>query len=141
MPLRALILFLITIGIGADNIQAQSLSSLKWQKRIIILMDAAGDTEIRNEQLSAFDSFKSDMEERDLLIFCYDGRQLLDADLNPSSYKLTSVNDLSFQGVILIGKDGGIKLKESFPVAPERIFALIDGMPMRRAELKRSGKY
>jgi len=141
MQLRIFFLILITMGIGAMNSQAQSLGTLKWKKRIIILMDAAEDTQVRNAQLAEFKAVESELQERDLLIFCYDGRHLLDADLNPTSYKLTSMNDRSFQGVILIGKDGGIKLKESYPVAPERIFSLIDGMPMRRAELKRSGKY
>lgn len=129
------------MGIGARNSQAQSLGSLKWQKRIIILMDTAEDTQVRNAQLAAFKAVGSELQERDLLIFCYNGRQLLNQDLTLSSYKIFGVDDLSFQGVILLGKDGGVKLKEPFPVAPQRIFSLIDGMPMRRAELKRSGKH
>ena len=141
MQLRIFIFILITMGIGTNNSQAQSLSTLKWQKRIIILMDAAGDIQVRNAQLTAFKSVESELQERDLLIFCYNGRQLLNQDLTPSSYKLSGVDDVGFQGVILLGKDGGVKLKEPFPVAPKLIFSLVDGMPMRRAEIKRSGKH
>jgi hypothetical protein len=34
----------------------------------------------------------------------------------------------------LIGRDGGVKLEVSRPVAPEEIWARIDAMPMRQAE-------
>ena len=37
--------------------------------------------------------------------------------------------------VSLIGKDGGEKLHRQQPVTPEEIFALVDTMPMRRAEM------
>ena len=41
--------------------------------------------------------------------------------------------------VVLIGKDGGEKLRAAEPSLQE-IFALIDGMPMRRAEIVQRGR-
>lgn len=38
--------------------------------------------------------------------------------------------------VVLIGKDGGEKLRRTAVVAPEELFALVDAMPMRRAEMR-----
>jgi hypothetical protein len=38
--------------------------------------------------------------------------------------------------VILVGKDGGVKLRSDEPVAAEELFALIDSMPMRRREMQ-----
>ena len=38
---------------------------------------------------------------------------------------------------ILIGKDGGIKLRADRPVAPDQLFGLIDSMPMRANEASR----
>lgn len=38
---------------------------------------------------------------------------------------------------ILVGKDGGAKLSSRSPVSEQRIFGLIDGMPMRREEMRR----
>ena len=38
--------------------------------------------------------------------------------------------------VLLIGKDGGVKLRSAEPVGAERLFALIDTMPMRRQEMR-----
>jgi len=39
--------------------------------------------------------------------------------------------------VLLVGKDGGVKLRRDKPVAASEIAALIDTMPMRREEMKR----
>jgi hypothetical protein len=38
--------------------------------------------------------------------------------------------------VVLIGKDGGEKLRRSTPLAPEELFAIVDAMPMRQAEVR-----
>ncbi len=38
--------------------------------------------------------------------------------------------------VLLIGKDGGIKMRSATPVAAEDILSLIDSMPMRQQEMR-----
>lgn len=38
--------------------------------------------------------------------------------------------------VMLIGKDGGIKLSQTSPVTNTELFELIDAMPMRRQEMR-----
>lgn len=38
--------------------------------------------------------------------------------------------------VVLIGKDGGEKLRQTSPLAPADLFALVDAMPMRQAEMR-----
>lgn len=43
--------------------------------------------------------------------------------------------DPGFQ-VILVGKDGGVKLRSDQPVAVPRLFSFIDSMPMRRREMQ-----
>jgi hypothetical protein len=37
--------------------------------------------------------------------------------------------------VLLVGKDGGVKLSSSEPIAASRLFSVIDAMPMRRQEM------
>lgn len=39
---------------------------------------------------------------------------------------------------VLLGKDGGAKLASSRPIPAERLFAEIDGMPMRQDEMRRA---
>jgi hypothetical protein len=43
--------------------------------------------------------------------------------------------------VALVGKDGGVKEAWRNPVDPDRIFALIDTMPMRRDEVRRRASH
>ncbi len=42
--------------------------------------------------------------------------------------------------VILVGKDGGEKLREEKSVPAQELFSLIDSMPMRQAELGERGR-
>ena len=39
--------------------------------------------------------------------------------------------------VLLIGKDGGVKLRSARPLDAETLFETIDAMPMRQAEMRR----
>jgi len=39
--------------------------------------------------------------------------------------------------VLLVGKDGGVKLSSSSPVSAQTLFATIDAMPMRRDEMRK----
>ncbi len=41
---------------------------------------------------------------------------------------------------LLVGKDGGVKLSASNAIGAERLFGLIDSMPMRRQEMRRRGQ-
>jgi hypothetical protein len=42
--------------------------------------------------------------------------------------------------VLLIGKDGGVKLRAEEPLPAAEFFALIDTMPMRRREMRERGE-
>ena len=101
-------------------------------------MDSRGERDVRNEQLKAFDGLEEEIKDRDLVLFCYDGKYLLDQQLRITPYQLTPGIAIDFQGVLLIGKDGGIKLRKPFPVKPSTLFETIDGMPMRKAEMRKS---
>lgn len=37
---------------------------------------------------------------------------------------------------LLVGRDGGVKLRSSWPIVSSELFARIDEMPMRRRELR-----
>ncbi len=104
-------------------------------------MDPEGETKARDKQLFVFQDLDAELRERDLLIFCYNGTTLLNRNLQASGYSLPEELDRQFHGVILLGKDGEVKLKAAYPVEPQSLFSLIDGMPMRRAEIRKSRKH
>lgn len=121
--------------------QSQSLKEYRWKNRIIILVDGENDTAKFQKQYEAITAEGSAFRDRDLILL------LLKEDLvelsndNESEIDGTQLRnelkiDPAFEGVILIGKDGGIKMREIFHVEPQTIFDLIDSMPMRQAEMK-----
>ena len=82
------------------------------------------------------------MEDRDMIVIELLGigssrmnRAILDQSNVDSIRRHFSVPQRSFR-VILIGKDGGIKLKRNDQIDLETIFELIDSMPMRKDEIR-----
>ncbi len=120
---------------------AQNLSELKRNKRVLLVMDTENDAAFRSEQLQIFDNYSEEMKERDLVTYCYTGDSMLDRNENPVAMDVTEVPEKDFQGVILIGKDGGVKSMDKFVVDPKTIFDRIDAMPMRQSEMRASKKH
>jgi Domain of unknown function (DUF4174) len=60
----------------------------------------------------------------------------------PKSRKIFDKYQISPQDftVILIGKDGFVKLRSKEIVSAERIYALVDAMPMRKDEMRKMKK-
>ena len=62
-------------------------------------------------------------------------REIMGA-ITPIPHTLTQALDLKYRDfltVVLIGKDGGEKLRQTSLLQPERLFQVVDSMPMRRA--------
>jgi hypothetical protein len=85
----------------------------------------------------------SGVRERDLLVFhvMEQGKSFLDSREIPSAEAQALRQRLGMAPgaftVVLVGKDGGVKLQQSGPVALSDIFGLIDSMPMRQREMLR----
>ncbi|MEP3208529.1 MAG: DUF4174 domain-containing protein [Maribacter sp.] len=125
---------------SSSEIQAQDLTNYQWKNRIILLKDTDLDSDWLQAQLKRLQSNSKELLEREVVLFLlsdnfvYDEKRLktnLQADTIISQYGLSS-----FEGLVLIGKDGGIKLQEEFIVNPTIIIELIDSMPMRMSEMK-----
>ena len=116
------------------HISAQKLSDYKWKHRIIILMN--GESPKVKEQLALFTSLEKELADRDLIILRYEDGKVLDGNSKTTDMDVNSIPYPDYNGLLLIGKDGGVKLKKPFVVVPNEVFALIDSMPMRRAEMK-----
>lgn len=144
MKFSFLILLLLSMT-TPHNSKAQSLDNYHWKNRILLLVDASPDTETLKKQLAELTSDKKALKERDILIFRVTPDAIYISDGDLSQLKAEKIYEdyglaASFKGTLLIGKDGSIKLKERFQVSPQQIFDLIDGMPMRKAEMKASAK-
>lgn len=127
---------LLVLMLQFNGMSAQELTEFKWKKRILLIIDSNNDLPARNIQVSKFVARNDEMKERDLDLFVCTGKEVLDKDGLKTNIDPAKISYGEFQGVILIGKDGGVKLRKKFIVEPNEVFDLIDQMPMRRAEMK-----
>jgi len=115
---------------------SQDLSDFKWKNRVVIFTDSDQKFSKAKPAMLAFKSQEKEVEERALLLLLYAQGSFYDDNGALLSLQSERLIKPSFEGVILLGKDGGVKFKEPYPVKAETIFNLVDSMPMRRAEMK-----
>jgi len=119
-----------------STLEAQDLNDFRWKNRVLLIMEPGNDLTKGKDQIILFSAFEQEMTDRDLIILVYDGKIIRDKTLKEISFDIRDIPYKDFQGVLLIGKDGGVKFKERFMVDPVLIFKLIDSMPMRQGEIK-----
>lgn len=121
-----------------EGLAMDSLSQLTWKKRIALVFGAAGEPRLER-QLEEFTGSGAGLADRDMVVLRVAGDDVgaVHGRIGPlSAARLrqeAGVGESEFQ-VILIGKDGGAKLKSGEFVSRAALFDLIDRMPMRRAE-------
>lgn len=125
---------------------AQEISSHKWENRVLVVL--AGDLEnpILKKQIEELTKHKVGLSERKLVIYISTPtkmKQGLDLESWETSNKTYNKYKGSKSGfeIILIGLDGGVKSRNENFTPTATLFTLIDGMPMRRQEIRRKGKW
>ena len=101
-------------------------------KRQLLLFTQNKDTGLAEKQLAIWKETQTEMGERDLTITVITGNELV--------YKKYKVDSQTEFTVILLGKDGGEKLRTQKLLTANKLFALIDAMPMRRQEMQKKEK-
>mgnify|MGYP003653586380 FL=1 len=129
--IKTIILLFIMYGY---TLTAQQLSDYKWKNRVLVLSDSPTYTNEFKKALQLIKDSSNEIEQRDLIIFIYKKDHLYNLDDKEVLFKNNTIEHM--KGYLLIGKDGGVKSIQSYPLKLEEIFELIDSMPMRRAEMK-----
>lgn len=137
--MRSVLFLIVVFALMSSKIKAQDLDVYQWKNRIILLKSNTFESDWLQAQLKRLNADRTQLKEREVLLLIItddlvynDRKQIMDlsADTIISTYDLSD-----FNGLVLIGKDGGLKLKEAFIVNPKEIFSLIDSMPMRKTEI------
>ncbi|MBD8553052.1 DUF4174 domain-containing protein [Rhizobium sp. CFBP 8762] len=118
------------------------LEQFRWKNRVLVVFaDRTGA--MANEQVERLKRVNPGATERDMVLVLIKGNAVQTfptarASLDASALRtrLNGPDDGSFE-VLLIGKDGGIKLRDTKPVATDALFTLIDTMPMRSNETRK----
>ena len=118
------------------NMAAQDLSNYTWKNRIVILYENDTNTADVKSALQIIDNNTSKFTERDILVFVYKDNVFYSVNRKATDIKKLDILPNTNDGYILIGKDGGIKFKASYPFNLAQLFNLIDSMPMRKSEMR-----
>ena len=118
------------------------LDSLRWKNRILILFSPSASDRAHRLQKQELESRSREVIERDLVVLeileqgsSRAGDRVLSKNAVESIRRRFDVRAGAFQ-LILIGKDGAVKLRSDQPGTAKDIFGLIDSMPMRRQEME-----
>ena len=121
---------------------AQKLSDFKWEKRLLIISNPTNYIEKESQQLQYLGPLDQDFTDSKLLVLKLRDKtySILNSKETTNVSDPKGINRLSLSetefSVLLIGLDGSIKLRQDQIISREDLFAIIDGMPMRRTELR-----
>lgn len=138
--MKAVALVLVCLNTSLVSSAAETLTSLgqlRWENRVLVILPPMAH---KQEQLT---QQERGVEDRDLIWFVVSNGSLKSNYAGDVSDQVRGEIAARFepgQPVVLIGKDGGVKARESRLNLME-LFSLIDSMPMRRDEIRRGNAY
>ena len=107
-----------------------NLTQYLWKNRIVLVFTPTASDSRFQMQTDLFEKSKSDLEERNILVFPVVGTD----EMKTRCQFRVSKEDFA---VVLIGKDGNEKHRWAGVAPIEQIDHRVDRMPMRRSEMQR----
>ena len=143
MKFNAAVLAAILMIVSNAPTRAQSEEILKhrWKHRVVLLLESDFAPTMASEQQEEFIANQKGMMDRRLVVYTVSSNGFRapgsaeEVEDGGELYERMKSLESPFE-LALIGLDGGVKERWSKPVQCEELFAIIDGMPMRRHELK-----
>jgi len=124
----------------------QNLEQHEWKDRILIINAESEASKTYQNQIEELRNSSSALKERKLVIYQVIGNKYELVDFDTKEIKaggkisenmgVDILTDTVPFEIILIGLDGGIKLRKADIIRKEELFNLIDSMPMRSSELR-----
>ena len=119
---------------------AQKIEDHQWRNRVLLVYSSDRNSTEAKKQLSILKENSIGIKDRKLIIYRFTKEHYtinFKKSWQKSNYLFKKyVNNLKEFQVLLIGLDGGIKLKQQTVLNTVSLFKLIDGMPMRKRALK-----
>ena len=110
------------------------LAPYRWSARVIVASAPDVDDPALAHQRALFARMGRQAETRHLVLVEAVGD-------SAKARALREALDIDGRGfaAVLVGKDGGAKLRASHPLGPDDLFPVIDAMPMRQREMRGRG--
>ena len=133
---------LIFLFINTGFSQNDPLGDLKWKQRVLLLLSDSESNVLYQQQLAELEKLDSEFDVRKLLVIdVRKDKYRIRNDANTKwrsddyLYARYNPNEESFY-VVLIGLDGGVKLRQIPLIKRQELFDRIDAMPMRSSEIR-----
>lgn len=137
--LKAALFILFFLNI--NTIYSQNMKSHRWENRLLLMLTDSTNSCIYKNQIAELKAHEKGLKERRLLVYQikkdgYKTGLIEQSDWQKSTdlYKTYKKPNMPFE-ILLIGLDGGIKLRQSKLLHCEDLFSIIDVMPMRKSEI------
>ena len=136
------VIFLVisAAALGPAQATAAELSDYLWQRRPLLLFAPSESDPQLLETMRRIAASRCDFADRDMVLgrIVTEGTSTLDGNVVDPNQAQKLFSDFGIGAntfsVVLIGKDGGEKLRVADVPDLQSIYAVIDGMPMRARE-------
>lgn len=121
----------------------QNLDSHRWNDRLLILLAETPENKLFKKEYQTLLKVRKGLNERKLVIYLITpNRQKhsipgLNWIASTRQFKALKKTDKTCE-IILIGLDGGVKLRRDTFISAQQLFDVIDAMPMRASELRKN---
>lgn len=117
--------------------EVKQLDDYKWKNRIVLYFPSS-----ENPDFAEDDALQAELEERKLLYFVFSDSLQTNSNYGFSSEYIKSLNNQYRLGSrndcwVLIGLDGGIKVRREEEINWDFIFQTVDAMPMRQTDIRK----
>lgn len=127
---------------SASNVDTM-MEDYLWQNRLILVFSPSKESSAYKTQAKTLNTAQSDLKDRDIIRWDFIAQNSVSIDNHYKPhlgtdpfYKHYNVNLQDFT-IILIGKDGNIKLRSQTPITAKTLNSTIDAMPMRIREINK----
>jgi len=103
------------------------LNQYRWNMRPVVIFAPSAKDASYLEQMAMLEQSQIALAERDIIV-------LIDTVPTKNGQLRSQLKPKGFE-VVLVGKDGGMKLRDTRPISSEVLLSTIDQMPMRKANL------
>lgn len=127
-----------TLSSAGESTAPTTVEQYSWQKRLLIIFAGNADSAALSKQRATIKGSKG-FPERDLLVIEVIGNDVQGVGDSASALRQRYGVKAGTFRVLLVGKDGGVKLDSHEPIESRELFKTIDAMPMRKQEAAGSG--
>lgn len=132
LPLFFLLFSMISFG--------QNIKKHQWKKRVLLVFTTDIHSDDFKNQVLILQEHQKELLERKLVVYTFTKSEYAFNFENSWQKSKKFKNEEENFKALLVGLDGGIKLKQDTILSVKKLCTIIDGMPMRKNELEKQKK-